>query len=60
MMDQVANRSLENILVAEMRSDVQTHILMHPNEIGGITIVVKSAVTVRLADLMIHHKLYFS
>ena len=36
MTNQVANRSLENVLVVEVRSDAQTHILADPNEIEGI------------------------
>jgi hypothetical protein len=34
-MDQVADKSLEIVLVVEMRGDTQTQILADPNEIAG-------------------------
>jgi hypothetical protein len=38
MTDQVTNRSLEIVLVIEVGSDTQTHILADPNEIAVIAI----------------------
>jgi hypothetical protein len=38
MMDQVANGSLEIVLVIQMGGDTQTHVFANPNEIPGIVV----------------------